>query len=119
MGHPASPFIDKGKAQVTEEEKEKKDSATLEAFFSLVLFLFLLCNPRFSFAYKRGSRVPHEREEDLGDLDIRARHEHTAERQASSQHPFTPSTRDLGSSLSRLFVTPTENQVPVTRAAAN
>jgi len=33
--------------------KEKKDMATMEAFFSLVLLLFLLCNPRFPFAYKR------------------------------------------------------------------
>ena len=76
--------------------KEKKDPATLKAFFSLVLLLFLLCNPRFPFAYKRGSRAPHER----GDMDTRARHEHMAERQASSQHPFTPSIRDLGSSPS-------------------
>ena len=77
--------------------KKKKDPATLEAFFSLslVLLLFLLCNPRFPFAYKRGSRAPHER----GDQNIGARHEHTAERQVSSQHPFTP-TRDLGSSSS-------------------
>ena len=28
---------------------------------SLILHFFLLCNPRFSFAYKRGSRAPHER----------------------------------------------------------
>ena len=75
---------------------EKKDPTTMEAFFSLVLLIFLLCNPRFPFAYKRESRAPHER----GDLDTRARHEHMAERQASSQHPFTSSTRDLGSSLS-------------------
>ena len=40
--------------------KEKKDPATLEAFFSLVLLLFLLCNPCFPFAYKRESRAPHE-----------------------------------------------------------
>ena len=43
--------------------KEKKDPATLEAFslsLSLVLLLFLLCNPRFPFAYKRESRAPHE-----------------------------------------------------------
>ena len=41
--------------------KEKKDPATLEAFFSLVLVLFLLCNLRFLFAYKRGIRAPHEK----------------------------------------------------------
>ena len=41
---------------------EKKDPATLEAFFSLsILLLFLLYNLRFSFAYKRGSKAPHER----------------------------------------------------------
>ena len=39
--------------------KEKKDPATLEAFFSLSFFyFFLVCNPRFPFAYKRGSRAP-------------------------------------------------------------
>jgi len=48
--------------------KEKKDPATLEAFFSLVLLLFLLCNPRFPLAYKRENRVPHE-----GDQPIKTR----------------------------------------------
>ena len=72
--------------------KEKKDMATMEAFFSLVLLLFLLCNPRFFFAYKRGSRASHEKR-------IWTQ-EHTTERQVSSQHPFTPSTRDLGFSPS-------------------
>ena len=38
--------------------KEKKDPAILEVFFSLVLLLFVRCNPRFPFAYKRGSRAP-------------------------------------------------------------
>ena len=38
MGRPASPFISEGKALVTEEEKEKKELATLEAFFSLLFF---------------------------------------------------------------------------------
>ena len=80
--------------------KEKKDPVILEAFFSLVLLLFLRGNPRFPFVYKRGSKAPYER----GDLDTRARHEHTAERQASSQHPFTPSTRDLGSSPSLTYL---------------
>ena len=68
IGRPAFPFIGEGKARVTEEEKEKKDPATLEVFFSLVLLLLLLYNPRFPFAYKRESRAPHER----GDLDTRA-----------------------------------------------
>ena len=40
--------------------KEKNDPATLKAFFSLVLLIFLICNPRFSLAYKRESRTPHE-----------------------------------------------------------
>ena len=40
--------------------KKKKDSTILETFFSLVLLLFLRCNPRFPFAYKRGSSAPHE-----------------------------------------------------------
>ena len=49
--------------------KEKKDPATLEAFFSLSFFtFFLLYNPRFPLAYKRGSKVHHEK----GDLNIRA-----------------------------------------------
>ena len=38
--------------------KEKKDPTILEAFFSLVLLLFLLCNPLFPFVYKKGSRAP-------------------------------------------------------------
>ena len=42
--------------------KEKKDPTTLEAFFSLVLLLFLLCNSCFPFAYKRGSRTPQQGE---------------------------------------------------------
>ena len=40
--------------------KEKKDPTILEAFLSLVLLLFLRCNPRFPLAYKWKSRVPHE-----------------------------------------------------------
>ena len=40
--------------------KEKKDPAILEAFLSLVVFLFLCCNPHFPLAYKRESRAPHE-----------------------------------------------------------
>ena len=40
--------------------KENKDPMILKAFFSLslVLLLFLHCNPHFSFAYKRESRTP-------------------------------------------------------------
>ena len=76
--------------------KEKKNPATLEAFFSLSFFYFSSSVTRaFPSSIKR--EVGHPKE---GDLNIRARHEHTAEWQASSQHPFTPSTRDLGSSSS-------------------
>ena len=88
--------------------KEKKDPATLKAFFSLsILLVFLLYNPRFLFAYKRGSRAPMKR----GDRTTRARHEHTIERQATV-HSFHQRVGIL--SLSRLFVTPTTNQVSVT-----
>ena len=41
--------------------REKKDPAILEAFLSLVPLMFLLCNPCFSFAYKRGSRASYEK----------------------------------------------------------
>ena len=37
--------------------KEKKDPAVLVAFLSLILLLFLRCNPRFPLAYKRESRT--------------------------------------------------------------
>ena len=40
--------------------KEKKDPAILEAFLSLVLLLFLRCNPRFPLVYKKESKAPHE-----------------------------------------------------------
>ena len=40
---------------------KEKDLAILEAFFSLVLLLFLRYNPRLPFTYKRGSRAPHEK----------------------------------------------------------
>ena len=40
--------------------KRKKDPTILKTFFSLVRLLFLRCNPCFLFAYKRGSRAPHE-----------------------------------------------------------
>ena len=102
--------------------KEKKDLATLEAFCSLSFFSFSSCLTRaFPSPIKGEAWRPMKVEIGTGDrdLDTRARHEHTPERQVSSQHPFTPSTRDLGSSLSRLFVTPNTKQVPVTRATAN
>ena len=81
-----------------------KDSAILEAFLSLVLLLFLRYNLRFSLAYKRKSRAPHEEDRSIGpsrpdriQIRTRARHEHTAEQRSSSQHPLAPFTRDLGS----------------------
>ena len=70
--------------------------ATLEAFFNLSFFSFSSSVTRaFSSPIKGEAGRPT-----LGDLKTRTRHKHTAERQASSQHPFTPSTRDLGSSPS-------------------
>ena len=95
--------------------KEKKNPVILESLFSLSFFYFSSSVTRvFSSPIKEEVGRPT-----LGDQNTRARHEHTAERQSSSQHPFTTSTRDLGSFRSRLFVTPTVNQVLVTRAAAN
>ena len=41
---------------------KKKDRMILEAFFSLILLLFLRYNPRFPLAYKRESRTAHEGE---------------------------------------------------------
>ena len=48
--------------------EEKKDSATLEAFLSLVLLLFLRCNPRFPFAHKWGSRAPMKGDPDRHEI---------------------------------------------------
>ena len=45
---------------------------------------------------------PHKNEP--RDKNTRAPHEHTAKQRSSSQHPFTSSTRDLGSFLSLLPV---------------
>ena len=74
--------------------KDKKDPATLEAFFSFSFFSFssyVTC----AFPSPIKEEVGHPM---LGDQkNKRAQHEHMAERQSSSQHPFTPSTRDLGS----------------------
>ena len=69
---------------------EKKDPVILEAFLSLVLLLFLRCNPRFLLAYKRESRAPMKGieadpyETEPLDKNIRARHKHTAEQRSSS-----------------------------------
>ena len=81
--------------------KEKKDPATLGAFFSLSFFSFFSSVTRaFPSSIKGEAGRPIKGRLDRGDLDIIARHEHMTKRQASSQHPFTPSTRDLGSSPS-------------------
>ena len=77
--------------------KEKKDPATLEAFFSLSFFSFS-SSVTHAFPSPIKGEAGHPMKGGDGGLDIRAQHEHTAERQASSQHPFSPSTRDLGSS---------------------
>ena len=86
--------------------KEKKDPATLEAFFSLSFFFFssaVTCAFPLPIKGEVGCPMKGDPEGHGPDNEIkntRARHEHTAKRQASSQHPFTPSTRDLGSSPS-------------------
>ena len=76
--------------------KEKKDPATLEAFFSLSFFFFSFVTHAFPSPIKGEAGRPMKE----GIRNTRAWHEHTAERQASSQHPFTSSTRDLGFSPS-------------------
>ena len=86
---------------------KEKDSAILEAFFSLSFFSFSsTVIHAFSWPVKgKAGRPmkgmgpdPHEAEP--RDKNTRARHEHMAEQQSSFQHPFTPFTRDLGSFLS-------------------
>ena len=83
--------------------KEKKDPTTLEAIFPLSLSFFSsssVVTRAFPSPIKGEAGRPMKGGSGQGDLDTRARHEHAAEWQASSQHPFTPSTRDLGSSPS-------------------
>ena len=46
---------------------------------------------------KRDPIDPELLETEPRDKNTRARHEYMAEQRSSSQHPFTPSTRDLGS----------------------
>ena len=90
--------------------KEKKDLAILEAFFSLLFFSFFYAVTRaFPLPIKgkpgcpmKGDLDPHETEP--RDKNIRAQHEHTVERQASSQHLFTSSNRDLGFSPSLAYL---------------
>ena len=84
--------------------KEKKDPTTLEAFFSLSFFCFSSSiTHAFHSPIKGEAGCPYR---DRGNQNTRARHEHTAKRQASSQHPFTPSTKDLGSSSSLACLQP-------------
>ena len=82
---------------------KEKDLAALEAFFSLSFFYFSSSvTHAFPSPIKGEARHPMK-----GDLDslkteprdknTRARHEHMAEQRSSSQHPFTPFTRDLES----------------------
>ena len=91
--------------------KEKKDAAALEAFFSLVFLLFSLWSLSvicaFPFAYKRGSRTPHDR------------HEHTVdELNKTPLHSiFSPKTWKLFP-LSPVY-NPYYKLVPVTQAAAD
>ena len=80
--------------------KEKTDLAILEVFFSVSFFSFSSAVTRaFPSPIKGEAGRPMK-----GDRDTRARHEHMAERQASSQHEFTPSTRELGSSPSLAYL---------------
>ena len=73
----------------------------LEAFFSLSFFSFSSAVTRaFPWPIKGEAGHPMKGGGGRRDLNISARYEHTAERQVSSQHPFTRSTRDLGSSFS-------------------
>ena len=95
--------------------KEKKDPTTLEAFFSLVLLLFLLCNPCFPFAYKRGSRAPLSGGEKTQEHDMSTQ---LGGKRALSTRSLIPQRLGI-LSLCRLFVTPTANQVSVTRATAD
>ena len=68
---------------------KKKDLAILEAFFSLslVLLLFLRYNPCFPFAYKRGSRMPHEGGILIQEHDTSTR---LSDKRALSTHSFLP-----------------------------
>ena len=66
---------------------KEKDPAILKAFLSLVLLLFLRCNPRFLLAYKKESRTSHE-----GDR-ARSAQEHDTSTRLSSDRAL--STRSL------------------------
>ena len=96
--------------------KEKKDSAILEAFLSLILLLFLRYNPRFPLTYKRKSREPHEGDPEpidpsRSDTDPHKSTTRTHSRAAIELSAPTHSFHQrLGIiSLSRPFVTPTIN----------
>ena len=97
--------------------KEKKDPVILEAFFSLSFFSFSSVVTRaFPWPIKGKARRPMEViDPSSTDRITLNRSEHkintqehdtnTAEQRSSSQHPFTLSTKDLGSfpSLARLY----------------
>ena len=77
--------------------KEKKNPVILESLFSLSFFyFFLLCNPRFPFAYKRGSRAPH--------IGGRTQQEHDTSTRLSGKRALSTRSllplEDLGSSPS-------------------
>ena len=104
--------------------KEKKDPAILAAFLSLVLPLFLRCNPRFPLAYKRKSKAPHK------GIQIGTRPNHeiktpehdtstrlSSDRALSIRSFLSPETWDPFP-LSPVY-NPTTNQVLVTQAAVN
>ena len=99
--------------------KEKKDPVILEAFFSLSFFSFSSTVTRnFSSPIKGKAGRPMKGAN--RNQNTSAQHEHTAERQSELSAPVHSFHQRLGIlSLSHLFVTPTSNQVPVTRAVVN
>ena len=95
--------------------KEKKDPTTLEAFFSLWFFSFSSSITRaFPSPIKGEAGRPMK-----GEIETQEHDTSTwlsGKRALSTRSLLPPETWDP---LSRLFVTPTANQVSVTRAAMN
>ena len=87
-----------------------EDPTILKDFFSLVLLFSSAITHAFPWPIKGKAGRPMKGADPIKTNQSRstqeARHEHSAEQQSSSQHPFTPFTRDLGSfpSLARLYL---------------
>ena len=81
--------------------KDKKDPTILKDFFSLVLLFSSAVTRAFPWPIKGKAGRPMNGADLIKNDQSRstqeARHEHSAEQQSSSQHPFTSFTRDLGS----------------------